>query len=158
MLKAPIYTVAPQSTCRVPRGMVEYPKLNRSSRLSTHLPFLFADPELVERAQTRENASTKPAAITTLNNITRGMDFDLTYIEKKKRQRSALINTMGLPRVRTPGNCRVSSLLSRSVRPEKRLPPPVTTTFARSCCCRSGSHEPSEALINWGRVRGTFGF
>jgi len=40
------------------------------------LPFLPANPELVERSQACENASAEPTAISTLDRVTRCVDLD----------------------------------------------------------------------------------
>lgn len=58
---------------------------------------------------------------------------------------------------RTPWNWRVSSLCRRSLRPAKRLPPPVRTMFPSSCSRRSGSQAFKEALISAGNVFGMLG-
>lgn len=42
-----------------------------------HLPLLLADPELMERTQTREDTPTQPSTELSLNRITRRMNFSL---------------------------------------------------------------------------------
>lgn len=44
---------------------------------SVILPFFFADPKLMERAQARQDTATKPTSITSLSGITRRMNFDM---------------------------------------------------------------------------------
>ena len=43
----------------------------------THLPFLFADPQLMESAQACENASSQPSPMLAFDWIPRSVNFDL---------------------------------------------------------------------------------
>jgi hypothetical protein len=48
---------------------------NMTSGKSAHLPFLFANPELMERPKAGEDGSTKPAPVAPLKWVPRGVDL-----------------------------------------------------------------------------------
>ena len=45
-----------------------------------YLPFLFADPKLVECAQTGEDTATEPSTVATFGGITGGMNLNLEIV------------------------------------------------------------------------------
>ena len=45
--------------------------------VSTYLPFLFTDPQLMERAQTGKDAASQPSTVPTLRRVARGVNLDL---------------------------------------------------------------------------------
>ena len=51
-----------------------------AKRSPTYLPFLFANPQLVERAQASEDAATEPAAVPSLSRVARRVDFDVREV------------------------------------------------------------------------------
>ena len=54
----------------------------RETRRVTYIPFLLADPQLVERAETSEHTTAHPPAVLALDRVTRCVDLDLRVLGK----------------------------------------------------------------------------
>lgn len=127
-------------------------------RKVAYLPFLFADPQLVERPKAGKDATTEPCAVPTLRGVTRRVDLNLHCNDDISTRHTGERVRQREKRERTCGRWRVSSVLRRSAKPASMLPPPVRTMLPKSTWRRSWSHAPEPAEMSAGIVFGRFEF
>lgn len=112
-----------------------------NNSIGTDLPFLFADPKLMECPHAGKDTSAQPPPKSTLGGIPRRVNLHLYYLQNPAigyTHQSFGITVSGS--VLTWAKFLISSLLRRSANPANRLPPPHNTTFESNIVRRSVSH------------------